>query len=219
MRWVLFLLAAAFTLALGLAACAEEEHVEKASRTATVARTATPAATATRATPTPSPIVQAEWPTPTVCPAPTACPPAPTCPEPITCPTCAEAVVCPTCPEPITCSTCPTCPEPIQCATCPTCPGCFCPTCPEAITCPNGGDDFPGDSLCELLNELDQLPRYLDTMNAVDCGGAYECNQECDLDSTFEWDVQDVADFLRRSPPFYLNLWQLEHCIGPFYRP
>jgi len=177
------------------------------------------ASTTTAITATPSPVVQAECPEPTACPGPTACPSAPGCPEPVTCPTCAEPVTCPTCPEPITCSTCPTCPEPIQCATCPTCPGCFCPTCPEAITCPNGGDDFAGDSLCQLLDDLDDLPTYLSTAFAVDCGIDLECSLQCDLDSGFERDVKAVADFLSTSPPFDLGMWKLEHCVGSFYRP
>jgi len=75
--------------------------------------TATPIGSGTATTATPSPVVQAECPTPTVCPAPTACP---VCPQPVTCPTC---------PEPITCPTCPTCPQPV-----------VCPTCPEPVTCP-----------------------------------------------------------------------------------
>ncbi|MDP2949554.1 MAG: hypothetical protein Q8P22_08450 [Chloroflexota bacterium] len=62
MRRILFSIAAAFTVVLGLAACAEEgDEAGTASPTATVARTATPAATktpeatATRAPATPAP--------------------------------------------------------------------------------------------------------------------------------------------------------------------
>lgn len=81
MHRFLFLLAAAFTLALGLAACAEE-----ASPTATVARTGTPAAidtpqpTATLAPATPTPTPPPPTPTP-IPPTPTPPPPTPT-PEP-----------------------------------------------------------------------------------------------------------------------------------------
>ena len=180
--------------------------------------TAAPAATAITATP--SPVVQAECPRPTACPGPTGCPAAPTCPEPVVCPTCPEPITCPTCPTCPEAVVCPTCPQPIECTTCPVCPACFCPTCPEAMTCPNGGDDFAGKSLCELLNGLDQF-EYVDlsTWNAVDCGGAYECEQECGLDSWFERDVEAVADFLRWSPPVPVSIWQVKHCIGQFYRP
>jgi len=86
--------------------------------------TATPIGSGTATTATPSPVVQAECPTPTVCPAPTACP---VCPQPVTCPTCPEPITCPTCPEPVTCATCP---EPVICADCPACPQ----TCPATRT-------------------------------------------------------------------------------------
>ncbi|KPK46644.1 MAG: hypothetical protein AMJ77_05510, partial [Dehalococcoidia bacterium SM23_28_2] len=81
-------------------------------------------------------------------------------------------------------------------------------------------DDFPGQSLCELLDELDELSwANLSTAFAVDCGIDLECTLQCDLDHQFEQDVNAVASFLRSSLDLDLSLWQLEHCIGSWYRP
>jgi len=93
--------------------------------------------------------------------------------------------------------------------------------CDSLYPCPSTTSlaDFPGDSLCQLLDDLDDLPTYLSTAFAVDCGIDLECSLQCDLDSGFERDVDAVADFLRTSPPFDLSMWQLEHCVGPFYYP
>jgi len=80
--------------------------------------------------------------------------------------------------------------------------------------------DLPGQSLCELLDELGDLrSSNLSTVSAVDCGLALDCTLQCDLDFSFEQDVNAVADFLGRSLAFDLSLWQIKHCIGPFYHP
>jgi hypothetical protein len=111
--------------------------------------------------------------------------------------------------------------------TCPTsvpCPSCGLPSlaiCDSLYACPSTTSlaDFPGDSLCQLLDDLDDLPSYLSTALAVDCGIDLECSLQCDLDLGFERDVKAVADFLSTSPPFDLGMWKLEHCIGSSYRP
>ena len=183
----------------------------------------------------PTPVISCPSPTPcpacsepTPCPGETACP---VCSEPITCPTCPEPVVCPSCPEPAACPDCPTCPEPATCpptVTCPggtPCPSCDLPSlaiCELLYPCPSTTSlaDFPGDSLCKLFNELDNLrSSNLNTGDAVDCGITLECTPYCHLDSWFEQDVNDVASFLRSYPPFDVSMWQLKHCTGPFYRP
>ena len=95
------LVSAAMFAVLMLAACNGGQAGQE-----TPSPTATPIGSGTATTATPSPVVQAECPTPTVCPGPTACPSAPGCPEPVTCPTCAEPVTCPpavTCPEETAC--------------------------------------------------------------------------------------------------------------------
>jgi hypothetical protein len=191
--------------------------------------TVSPTVVGTLASPrSPTPATSCPSPTPCPdCPEPTPCPERPTCPEPIVCP---EPVVCPSCPEPAARPDCPTCPEPATCppaVTCPgstPCPSCDLPSlavCDSLYPCPSTTSlaDFPGDSLCKLLDELDQLPRYLNTISPIDCGSAYECDLQCDLDFTFEQDVNDIANFLRSYPPFDVSMWKLEHCIGPFYRP
>jgi hypothetical protein len=100
------------------------------------------------------------------------------------------------------------------------------PSCPAATLCPyyptptSTADDLPGQSLCKLLDELDELQWVnLSTAFAVDCGIDLDCTLQCDLDSGFERDVDAVADFLRTSPPLDPSMWQLEHCVGPFYFP
>lgn len=74
-----------------------------------------------------------------------------------------------------------------------------------------------------MLDELDELSRLrFDTGSAcvVDCSYAYECtiHCDCDLDYSFEREVNKVEDFLQHFP-YNLRVWQLKHCAGPFYRP
>jgi hypothetical protein len=88
---------------------------------------------------------------------------------------------------------------------------------PPPTTAPS---DLPGQSLCQLLDELDDL-RWsdLNTASAIDCGPALECTVQCDLDSGFERDVDAVASFLSKSLPIDLSLWKLKHCVGALYFP
>ena len=71
----------------------------------------------------------------------------------------------------------------------------------------NCGDDFPAASLCELLDDLDDLQWYnLSTAFAVDCGFALECELQCGLDFGFEQEVNAVSVFLQTSPSFDLSM-------------
>jgi len=209
------LLSAVVLMAVASLACTSDSAPPEQATASPTPRNAAQQVSLTSTVAAPSPTAcptLAACPTSTACAADTACPPAPGCPEPVTCPTC------PTCPEPVVC---PNCPEPIVCPDCPVCsPYAPAPTCPQPPPCPDCGDDFPGQSLCELLDELDELQWVnLSTAFAVDCGLAPDCTLQCDLDSGFERDVDAVADFLRTSRPFDLSMWQLEHCVGSFYHP